>query len=82
MQNSEYNQFLHDIAQARMSNKLKEYYFKVASLCRFKKNTPIVQNLDIGTAEVPKILHDDKEIEQHLSGQIKKEFGDGKDHKV
>ena len=37
MQNSEYNQFLHDIAQARMSNKLKEYYFKVASLCRFKK---------------------------------------------
>ena len=65
-----------------MSNKLKEYYFKVASLCRFKKSTPIVQNLDIGTPETPEILFDDKLIEEHLSTQIKKEFEDGKNYKV
>ena len=28
------------------------------------------------------VLHDDKEIEKHLSSQIKKEFEDGKKYKV
>ena len=61
---------------------MKEYYFKVTSLCRLRKSTPIVQSLDIGTAENPEVLHTDEEIEQHLSSQIRKEFEDGKNYKV
>jgi len=59
LQTQEFHLFLKDIKNTKMSNKLKEFYFKVASLCKLKKTTPIVTNLNTGTDDEPHILSTD-----------------------
>ena len=53
---------------------MKDYYFKVASLCKFKKITPIVQSLNTGTTDDPIILTKEKEIEEFMAANVRKEF--------
>ena len=44
--------------QTKLSNKIKDFYFKIASLCRLKEATPLVQCLNIGSEKEEELVTD------------------------
>ena len=67
--------------EARISKSSRDYYLKIASLCRLKKPTPMVQSLNIGTDTEDNILTDANEIDEHMTKIINREFSDNKNYK-
>ena len=53
--------------QAKISNEMKEYYFKISCLCRLKKATPIVQCLNVGTDTKEDIVTDSNQINKIMA---------------
>ena len=57
-----------------MDNKSKDMYFKVASICRLKKATPLVSALNVGQQGNDQIIQSTEEINQIMANIIRKEF--------
>ena len=82
MQQWEFDQFLNNIMQTKLSNKMKDFYFKIASLCRLKKATPLVQCLNIGSEKEEELVTDLDQINSIMAKMIRKEFSAGSNVKV